>query len=140
MAKKMYVSNLRKKIILAAVIVFSVLCLSEYVLAQPPDTTEKITPTTKKQYTLPTITVTADKREIDVQKLPMSVQVITDQQLEDSSMKTIGDVLQHILYPKKAIYFTFEIVLNSSIIDSTISRITSVCFECPAVQLIDLNK
>lgn len=95
-AKKMYVSNLRKKIILAAVIVFSVLCLSEYVLAQPPDTTERITPTTKKQYTLPTITVTADKREIDVQKLPMSVQVITDQQLEDSSMKTIGDVLQHI--------------------------------------------
>lgn len=95
-SKGMRAPGLKKEIVLAAVIFFSVLYLPGHALAQPPGTAGQSAPAPKQQYTLPTITVTADKREIDVQKLPMSVQVITGQQLEDSTMKTIGDVLEHI--------------------------------------------
>lgn len=96
MSKGMRAPGLKKEIVLAAAIFFSVLYLPGHALAQPSGTAGQSAPAPKQQYTLPTITVTADKREIDVQKLPMSVQVITGQQLEDSTMKTIGDVLEHI--------------------------------------------
>lgn len=96
MSKSIRVPGLRKDIVLAVAIIFSISCLPGYVSAQQPGPAGQSASAQKQQYTLPTITVTADKREIDVQKLPMSVQVITGQQLEDSTMKTVGDVLEHI--------------------------------------------
>ena len=47
-------------------------------------------------YTMPAVTVTVDKREVEVQKVPMTVSVMTAQDIEDANIKTVNDVLQHI--------------------------------------------
>ncbi|MDR1045978.1 MAG: TonB-dependent receptor [Candidatus Adiutrix sp.] len=48
------------------------------------------------EYQLPTILVTADKRETDLQKTPTAVTVFTGQKLEDANMDSIQKVLQHV--------------------------------------------
>ena len=47
-------------------------------------------------YALPAITVTAEKRETEVQKLPMSVTVLSEQQLEDENIRTVQDVMTRV--------------------------------------------
>lgn len=47
-------------------------------------------------YQLPTVTVTADKRETDVQKTPSSITVMNRTKLEDASIDTIEKVLQRV--------------------------------------------
>lgn len=47
-------------------------------------------------YALPPVVVTADKRETDVQKTPMSITVLTSQDIEDGNIHSIDDVLRRI--------------------------------------------
>ena len=47
-------------------------------------------------YQLPTVTVTAEKRETDVQKTPTSITVMNRTKLEDASIDTIEKVLQRV--------------------------------------------
>lgn len=53
-------------------------------------------PAQEETYTLPAVTVTADKRETEAQKTPMALTVITAQQLEDAGMASIHDVLVRV--------------------------------------------
>lgn len=47
-------------------------------------------------YTLPAITVTADKRATEVQKTPIALTVITSQDLEDKNIKTVKEALAQV--------------------------------------------
>ena len=47
-------------------------------------------------YTLPTIMVTAEKREAEAQKTPMALTVINSQQVEDIAAHKINDILKRI--------------------------------------------
>ncbi|MUM78475.1 TonB-dependent receptor plug domain-containing protein [Pseudodesulfovibrio sp. F-1] len=49
-----------------------------------------------KDFMLPTVEVTAEKREMDAQKTPMTMDVITAQDIEDAGIKTIDDVFKRI--------------------------------------------
>ena len=53
-------------------------------------------PADQKSYALPTITVTADKRATEMQKTPMAITVITEQEIQDAGIKTVQDVLRHV--------------------------------------------
>ena len=47
-------------------------------------------------YRLPSITVTADKRLTELQKTPIALTVIGEQELEDRNMRTVQDVLNQV--------------------------------------------
>ena len=47
-------------------------------------------------YTLPTITVTADKRATDIQKTPVAITVMTEEKLEDANIDTVQKVLARV--------------------------------------------
>lgn len=71
------------------IVILSVLLLNftpvSSVFAQDEDT-----------FTLEEITVTADKREENVQKVPLSVSVVSAEEIKDKSYKSIDDMLQNI--------------------------------------------
>ena len=47
-------------------------------------------------YRLPAVTVTADKRVTEVQKTPMALTVMTEQDLSDKNIRTVKDVLEQV--------------------------------------------
>lgn len=68
-------------------------CVLSLLLAAPVAAEEE---TASDIYQLPTVTVTAEKRETDVQKTPSSITVMSRTKLEDASIDTIEKVLQRI--------------------------------------------
>lgn len=67
-----------------------------------------------KGHVLPTVKVTADKRVSDVQKTPITIDVITAEEIEDAGIKSIEDVFKRIpnmvtaSYPGGITYMTYR--------------------------------
>lgn len=72
------------------VCIFLTFCASPG-LAAEPDPEEKRSP----QYTLDPVTVTAQKQEEDVQKVPMSLSVFTNDQIEETGARNSREILKY---------------------------------------------
>ncbi len=73
-------------------------CFSQNTAMAQQNQTTALDKTKKKtaNYGLPTIIVTAEKRETDVQKTPSAITVISGQKLEDANISTVQEVVSQI--------------------------------------------
>lgn len=79
------------------IIALSCIWLSAAILAEAAETPAGAPPAdTANAYELPAVVVTADKRPTELQKTPMAITVFTQQDLDDSNIKTVRDALARV--------------------------------------------
>ena len=83
-------------LLISTVLLWSGTVFIEHANAESKQTEKKLNKDAKEEYKLETLTVTAQKREENVQDVPMSMSVFSDIQLEDAGIKDTLDLTRFI--------------------------------------------